>query len=132
MAERNASLKKYRDALETIINRVMEYVSEAERNAQTIPMPDKSVDMHTPPEETAGLQATAEDSEFSNELLDFQFPFPPTGRLHSGPDTYVQGPGAVDTPEPWNAFSDIFPEGFWFNELLMDMPDGVNYWFAAE
>ncbi|PYI09746.1 hypothetical protein BO78DRAFT_436581 [Aspergillus sclerotiicarbonarius CBS 121057] len=128
MAERNASLKKYRDGLETIINRVMEDVNDAAYDCQSVSMRTKSV--NTPPVEENAGQTTAGDTQLQNEI-DLQCPFPLTGGLHQGQDN--TGPGQEDTPSPWHTFSDILPEDLWSNELFsMDMPDGLNFWFTAE
>ncbi|RAK95984.1 Zn(II)2Cys6 transcription factor [Aspergillus ibericus CBS 121593] len=135
MAERNANLKKYRDGLETIIHRVMEYVNDA-ANSQSVWMVVKSVttgqtDSNTPPAEINAGQTTAGDSQFSKEWLDLQCPFPLIEGLRSGQENCQAGP--ADISNPWNAFSDIFPEDLWSNDLFsMDMPGGLNLWFPAE
>ncbi|PYH28244.1 Zn(II)2Cys6 transcription factor [Aspergillus neoniger CBS 115656] len=132
MAERNPSLKKYRDGLEMIINRVMEYVNDA---AKADPMPSDSHTedvIPTPHSESVSAQTdvTTGNSHFSARWLDFQYPLPPMGGL-TGHDPYGQGSAAGDTPDIWHTFSDMFPE-IWSNDLLsMDMSDGLN-WFTPE
>ncbi|RAK89748.1 Zn(II)2Cys6 transcription factor [Aspergillus costaricaensis CBS 115574] len=132
MAERNSSLKKYRDGLEMIINRVMEYVNDA---AKADPMPS---DSHTkdvisiPHSESVSAQTdvTTGDTQFSAGWFDFQYPLPPMGGL-TGPDLYGQRSATADTPDFWHTFSDMFPE-IWSNDLLsMDMSDGLN-WFTPQ
>ncbi|GLB09453.1 hypothetical protein AtubIFM57258_005374 [Aspergillus tubingensis] len=132
MAERNPSLKKYRDGLEMIINRVMEYVNDA---AKTDPMPSDSHTedvIPTPHSESVSAQTdvTTGDTQFSAGWFDFQYPLPPMGGL-TGPDPYGQGSAAGETPDLWHTFSDMFPE-IWSNDLLsMDMSDGLN-WFTPQ
>ncbi|KAL3257378.1 hypothetical protein ABHI18_006898 [Aspergillus niger] len=133
MAERNSSLKKYRDGLEMIINRVMEYVNDAAK-ADSMPSESQTQEdaIPTPHSESVSAQTelTTGDSQLSAGWFDFQYPLPPMGGL-TGHDTYGQGSVAADTPEFWHTFSDMFPE-IWSNDLLsMDMSDGLN-WFTPE
>lgn len=132
MAERNPSLKKYRDGLEMIINRVMEYVNDA---AKADPLPSESHTedvIPTPHSESvsAHTDATTGDAQLSAGWFDFQYPLPPMGGL-TGPDPYRQGSATADTPDFWHTFSDMFPE-IWSNDLLsLDMSDGLN-WFTPQ
>ncbi|GKZ21772.1 hypothetical protein AbraIFM66951_008764 [Aspergillus brasiliensis] len=129
MAERNASLKKYRDGLEMIINRVMEYVNDAKADSMPSERHTQEDVIPTPHSESvSGQTDVTGESQFSAGWFDFQYPLPPMGGL-TGHDTY--GQGLADTPEFWHTFSDMFPE-IWSNDLLsMDMTDGLN-WFPDD
>ncbi|BCS07591.1 hypothetical protein ALUC_11972A [Aspergillus luchuensis] len=132
MAERNPSLKKYRDGLEMIINRVMESVNDAAKADPMLSDSHTEDVIPTPHSESVSAQTdvTTGNSHFSAGWLDFQYPLPPMGGL-TGHDPYGQGSAAGDTPDIWHTFSDMFPE-IWSNDLLsMDMSDGLN-WFTPE
>ncbi|PYH94539.1 hypothetical protein BO71DRAFT_475767 [Aspergillus ellipticus CBS 707.79] len=91
MAERNASLKKYRDGLETIINRAMEFVQEAGSTDTESGVHQFATAQPTdPPREEAGLQTGMPTGENSmpTGFIDFQCPFPPAGGLAAGQDIY--------------------------------------------
>ncbi|RAH63198.1 Zn(II)2Cys6 transcription factor [Aspergillus piperis CBS 112811] len=132
MAERNPSLKKYRDGLEMIINRVMESVNDAAKADPMLSDSHTEDVIPTPHSESVSAQTdvTTGNSHFSAGWLDFQYPLPPMGGL-TGHDPYGQGSAAGDTPDIWHTFSEMFPE-IWSNDLLsMDMSDGLN-WFTPE
>lgn len=99
MAERNPNLKKYRDSLETVINRVMDHVNGASQ--------------HQPPTPSEGGNQTGvhlfdsalyEMSPGLGDWLDMEFP-----NLADASNISVPG-DPTGMQEPFNG---IFTEDFW-------------------
>ncbi|KAJ6036139.1 Zn(II)2Cys6 transcription factor [Penicillium herquei] len=131
MAERNPKLKKYRDGLEIVINRAMEYVEAA---YQTIPSHDTGITSHlqaqnnqlsnpvTTPESITGLEPHmqplyhGQPQEIRSEVYDFQIPdfFSEIPGLPSNLQSIFSRDHAdmLDT-----TFQGAFPENLWATEI---------------
>ncbi|KAL3462780.1 fungal-specific transcription factor domain-containing protein [Aspergillus heterothallicus] len=111
MAERHPSVRKYRDALETTINRVMDYVSDAQqhehhgsRGVSSVPeKPPYGVHVHG-----HGLDRSLTDPPTPGFLI----PSPQASRGHGG-----QTPRTPETPDA-RTFSGLFVEDFWAGDAF--------------
>jgi hypothetical protein len=135
VAERNPRLTKYRDGLETIINRAMEFVQDASISAsenrfsistdmigelQEQPLTPSSLD----PMKMLDLQSLPPDIAQSLGLASFepQVPFPSFAGLSSN-----FGYQTVDFPEE-HSLCGAFSEEFWAADAFnMPMLDGFKW-----
>lgn len=107
MAERHPSVRKYRDALETAINRVMDYVSDAQMQSQT---------------HAAGSMSYTLDRALTDPPTPgFYIPSPQASRA-SAPGVNIE-----ETPETIpialsdgraTTFSGLFTEDFWAGDAF--------------
>ncbi|KAL5335538.1 fungal-specific transcription factor domain-containing protein [Aspergillus crustosus] len=128
MAERHPSVRKYRDALETTINRVMDYVSDSQlhnqthhHNNQMAGYSEKSRQHMLPTETTYTLDRALTDPPTPGFLI----PSPQASRAHggSGGGSVGMGPGGGGdtprTPETVDGRSlGLFVEDFWAGDAF--------------
>ncbi|KAL6236249.1 hypothetical protein BDW75DRAFT_229695 [Aspergillus navahoensis] len=108
MAERHPSVRKYRDALETAINRVMDYVSDAQIQSQT---------------HTAGSMSDTLDRALTDPPTPgFYIPSPQASRPSAaGVGICAETPEAIPIPLPdgrATTFSGLFTEDFWAGDAF--------------
>ncbi|KAL3478532.1 fungal-specific transcription factor domain-containing protein [Aspergillus californicus] len=113
MAERHPSVRKYRDALETTINRVMDYVSDSQLN------PNPAQGQGTGFEKGRSIQHTDMTYSLDRALTDpptpgFLIPSPQASR---GPGTGVETPRTPEISDG-RTFSGLFVEDFWAGDAF--------------
>ncbi|KAL2871169.1 transcription factor domain-containing protein [Aspergillus lucknowensis] len=116
MAERHPSVRKYRDALETTINRVMDYVSDAQQHGTGH---SARMGPGTSAPEKAGY---AVSHSVDRALTDpptpgFLIPSPQASRGPAGAGAGVQTPRTPETPDA-RTFSGLFVEDFWAGDAF--------------
>ncbi|RDW94227.1 putative Zn(II)2Cys6 transcription factor [Aspergillus mulundensis] len=107
MAERHPSVRKYRDALETAINRVMDYVNDAQMHSQH--------QGHT----SGGMAYSLDRALTDPPTPGFYIPSPQASRAGAGPGLGGETPEIISLFDGRAAaFSNLFTEDFWAGDAF--------------
>ncbi|KAL4927992.1 transcription factor domain-containing protein [Aspergillus undulatus] len=114
MAERHPSVRKYRDALETAINRAMDYVSDAQQNQNH---PETATAEKRPLDIARGY--SLDRSLTDPPTLGFLIPSPQASRgLGESGSGGGETPQTPETFDGRRAFSELFVEDFWAGDAF--------------
>ena len=116
MAERDSNLKKYRDALEALITRTMDFLNGLDSTYNLNSQNSSNIDNHTP-----GFGHTSD-----NSLGPFPF------KEHNYTTSHIggyQGPGYGLAANIGYPLHDLLTDEFWTGDpfIAMNMADGLNF-----